>query len=167
MHQIHKTLLLLLAVISLTGCQKMRQNKLERQMGKLAKTYLQQDEIKDYKNLEITSIDTLTEYGYAKLNSELLGNMAEAYEQMFWEESDSNKREVIGLSMRETQRTKQEMDELIENGDLLTQGVLLFMVTGNYSKGGENQEFMFLVNPDKKSLHYLDPFGNNLLYKEE
>jgi len=59
------------------------------------------------------------------------------------------------------------MDELIENGDLLTQGVLLFMVTGNYSKGGENQEFMFLVNPDKKSLHYLDPFGNNLLYKEE
>jgi hypothetical protein len=26
---------------------------------------------------------------------------------------------------------------------------------------------MFLVNPDKKSLHELDPFGNNLLYKDE
>lgn len=166
MNHLNKTLLLLLAVICLAGCQNMQKNKLNRQMKKMAKVYLEQEEIKDYKELSITSVDTLTEYGYAKLNSELLENMANGYEQMFWEEEDSSKREVIGLSFREIQRTKLDLDDLIDNGDLQTNGVLLFMVTGNYKKDNENQEFMFLVNPDKKSLHYLDPFGNNLLYQD-
>lgn len=160
-------LLLLATALLLAGCQNMQQKKLNRQMKKMAKIYLQQEEIKDYKDLTITSVDTLTEFSYAKLNSELLGNMADAYEQMYWDEEDSAKREVIGLSFRETKRTQRDMDDLIDNGDLLTQGVLLFMVTGNYKKDNENQEFMFLVNPDKKSLHYLDPFGNNLLYQDE
>ena len=160
-------LILLATALLLAGCQNMQQKKLNRQMKKMAKIYLQQEEIKDYKDLTITSVDTLTEFSYAKLNSELLGNMADAYEQMYWDEEDSAKREVIGLSFRETKRTQRDMDDLIDNGDLLTQGVLLFMVTGNYKKDTENQEFMFLVNPDKKSLHYLDPFGNNLLYQDE
>ncbi len=160
-------LILLVTALLLAGCQNMQQKKLNRQMKKMAKIYLQQEEIKDYKDLTITSVDTLTEFSYAKLNSELLGNMADAYEQMYWDEEDSAKREVIGLSFRETKRTQHDMDDLIDNGDLLTQGVLLFMVTGNYKKDNENQEFMFLVNPDKKSLHYLDPFGNNLLYQDE
>ncbi len=160
-------LILLATALLLAGCQNMQQKKLNRQMKKMAKIYLQQEEIKDYKDLTITSVDTLTEFSYAKLNSELLGNMADAYEQMYWDEEDSAKREVIGLSFRETKRTQRDMDDLIDNGDLLTQGVLLFMVTGNYKKDNENQEFMFLVNPDKKSLHYLDPFGNNLLYQDE
>ncbi|MBR3558714.1 MAG: hypothetical protein IKN78_07575 [Bacteroidales bacterium] len=160
-------LILLVTALLLAGCQNMQQKKLNRQMKKMAKIYLQQEEIKDYKDLTITSVDTLTEFSYAKLNSELLGNMADAYEQMYWDEEDSAKREVIGLSFRETKRTQRDMDDLIDNGDLLTQGVLLFMVTGNYKKDNENQEFMFLVNPDKKSLHYLDPFGNNLLYQDE
>ena len=160
-------LILLVTALLLAGCQNMQQKKLNRQMKKMAKIYLQQEEIKDYKDLTITSVDTLTEFSYAKLNSELLGNMADAYEQMYWDEEDSAKREVIGLSVRETKRTQRDMDDLIDNGDLLTQGVLLFMVTGNYKKDNENQEFMFLVNPDKKSLHYLDPFGNNLLYQDE
>ena len=145
----------------------MEKNKLNRQMKKMAKVYLQQEEIKDYKDLSIVSVDTLTEYGYAKLNSELLGNMAEVYEQMYWDDSgDTTRREAIGLYLREILRIKADMDELIDDGDLLTEGVLLFMVTGNYQKEGEKQEFMFLVNPDKKSLHTLDPFGDNLLYKD-
>ena len=41
------------------------------------------------------------------------------------------------------------------------------MVTGTFEKDGEGQQFMFLVNPDKKSIHNLDPFGDNLLYKDE
>ena len=120
-------------------------------MKKMAKAYLQQEEIKDYKDLSIVSVDTLTEYGYAKLNSELLGNMEEVYEQMYWDDSgDTNRREAIGLYLREIHRIKADMDELIDDGDLLTEGVLLFMVTGNYQQKGETQEFMFLVNPDKK-----------------
>lgn len=163
-----KILILLTAVICLAGCQKMEQNKLNRQMKKMAKVYLEQEEITGYKDLTITSVDTLTEYGYAKLNSELLGDMAEAYEQMYWDGSDDSARhEAIGLYLREIQRTRADFDELIDDGDLLTEGVLLFMVTGNYQKDGKKQEFMFLVNPDKKSLHTLDPFGDNLLYKEE
>jgi hypothetical protein len=134
----------------------------------MAKVYLEQEEITGYKDLTITSVDTLTEYGYAKLNSELLGDMEEAYEQMYWDGSDDSARhEAIGLYLREIQRTRADFDELIDDGDLLTEGVLLFMVTGNYEQKGEKQEFMFLVNPDKKSLHTLDPFGDNLLYKDE
>lgn len=158
---------LLSATVCLTGCQKMEQNKLNRQMKKMAKTYLQQEQVTDYKKLTITSVDTLTEYSYAKLNSELLGNMSDAYEQMYWDDSeDTNRREAIGLYLREIQRIKADMDELIDDSELLTEGVLLFMVTGNYQKEGKDQEFMFLVNPDKKSLHTLDPFGDNLLYKD-
>ena len=157
-----------MAVICLSGCQKMEQNKLNRQMKKLAKTYLQQEQITDYKDLTISSVDTLTEFGYAKLTSELLGDMEGAYEQMYWDDADDTaRREVIGLYLKEIQRTKADLDDLIDDGDLLTQGILLFMVTGNFQKDGKKQDFMFLANPDKKSLHTLDPFGDNLLYKDE
>ena len=71
----HIIVVLLTAVLCLSGCQKMQQNRLNRQMKKVAKTYLKQEEVKDYKDLTITSVDTLTEFGYAKLNSELLDDM--------------------------------------------------------------------------------------------
>lgn len=161
------TLLLLAAALCFSGCQRMAQNKLNRQMKKVAKTYLQQEQVTGYQKLAITSVDTLTEYGYAKLTSELLENMEGVYEQMYWDDSDDTaRREVIGLYLKEIQRTKADMDDLIDNGDLLTEGVTLFMVTGNLEKDGNQQEFMFLVNPDKKTLHTLDPFGDNLLYKD-
>lgn len=164
----HIIVMLLAAVLCLSGCQKMQQNKLNRQMKRVAKTYLEQEEIKDYTKLAILSVDTLTEYGYAKLNSELLGNMAEVYEQMYWDDSgDSARHEAIGLYLKEIRRIKADMDELIDDGELLTEGVLLYMVTGHYQQKEATQEFMFLVNPDKKSLHTLDPFGDNLLYKDE
>ena len=164
----NKVFLFLVAMVCLVGCQKMEQNKLNRQMKSVAKTYLQDEEITGYKNLFITSVDTLTEFSYAKLTSELLGNMEAAYGQMYMDDSeDTNRQEVVGLYLRETHRIKAELDELIDNGDLLTSGVLLFMVTGKYQKDNENQEFMFLVNPDKKTVHTLDPFSNNLLYKDE
>jgi len=163
-----RILILLTAAICLAGCQKMEQNKLNRQMKKMAKEYLKQEGVTDYKKLSIATVDTLTEFGYAKLNSELLGNMEEVYEQMYWDDSgDTARHEAIGLYLREIQRIKADMDGLIDDGALLTEGVLLYMVTGKYQKDGETQEFMFMVNPDKKSLHTLDPFGDNLLYKDE
>ena len=167
MNHLTRPILVIATILLFTGCQKMQQNKLNRQMKKMAKTYLQQEQVTDYQKLAITSVDTLTEYGYAKLTSELLENMEGVYEQMYWDDSDDTaRREVIGLYLKEIQRTKADMEDLIDNGDLLTEGVTLFMVTGNFQKEGEKQEFMFLVNPDKKSLHMLDPFGDNLLYKD-
>ena len=167
MNHLPKTFLVIASILLFAGCQKMELNKLNRQMKKMAKTYLQQEQITDYQKLAITSVDTLTEYGYAKLTSELLENMEGVYEQMYWDDSDDTaRRKVIGLYLNEIQRTKADMEDLIDNGDLLTEGVTLFMVTGNFQKEGEKQEFMFLVNPDKKSLHMLDPFGDNLLYKD-
>lgn len=160
--------ILVFTLILFTGCQKMEQNKLNRQMKKMAKVYLEQEEVKDYQNLTIKCIDTITEYGYAKLTSELLGNMEELYAQMYWDESgDTAKREVIGLYLNEIRRTRADFEDLIDNGDLQTEGVLLFMVTGSFQKDGHDQDMMFLVNADKKSLHELDPFSNNLLYKDE
>jgi uncharacterized protein YcfL len=167
MNHLPKTFLVIATIFLFAGCQKMAQNKLNRQMKKMAETYLQQEQITDYQKLAITSVDTLTEFSYAKLTSELLENMESVYEQMYWDDSDdTSRREVIGLYLKEIKRTKADMDDLIDNGDLLTKGVILFMVTGNLEKDGNKQEFMFLVNPDKKSLHTLDPFGDNLLYKD-
>ena len=164
----HIIIAFLALAICFGGCQKMQQNKLNRQMKKMAKIYLKQDEVKDYRNLTISSIDTLTEYGYAKLNSELLDDMESYYREMYCDASDdSARREIIGLYLNEIIRTKADFDDLIDNGDLQTKGVVLYMVTGTFQKDGENQQFMFLVNPDKKTLHSLDPFGDNLLYKDE
>lgn len=160
--------MLLAALVCLGGCQKMKQNKLNHRMKKVAKTYLKQEEIKDYKKLAIISVDTLTEYGYAKLNSELLEDMESYYREMYCDASeDTDRREVIALYLNEILRTKADFEDLIDNGDLQTTGVVLFMVTGNYQKDGATEQFMFLVNPDKKTLHNLDPFGDNLLYKDE
>ena len=164
----HIIVALLALAVCLSGCQKMQQNRLNRQMKKVAKVYLKQDEVKDYKKLTISSVDTLTEYGYAKLNSELLDDMASYYKQMYYEAlDDSARKEVIGLYLNEIIRTKADFDDLIDNGDLETKGVVLYMVTGNFQKDGETQQIMFLVNPDKKTLHNLDPFGDNLLYKDD
>jgi len=160
--------ILVLTLILFTGCQKMEQNKLNRQMKKMAKVYLEKEEVKDYKDLTITCVDTITEFSYAKLTAELLGDMEGMYEQMYWDESeDSAKREVVGLYLNEIRRTKADFEDLMDNGDLQTEGVLLFMVTGSFQLDGQKQDMMFLVNSDKKSLHELDPFSNNLLYKDE
>jgi hypothetical protein len=94
--------------------------------------------------------------------------MENYYREMYFDASDdTNRREVIGLYLNEIIRTEADFEDLIDNGDLKTTGVVLYMVTGNYQKDGQNQQFMFLVNPDKKTLHNLDPFGDNLLYKDE
>jgi len=136
-------------------------------MKLLAEEYLKQEQITDYKDLEVTSVDTVTEYGYARLTSELLDNMENMYAQMYWDETeDTARREVIGLYLKEIQRTKADMDELVDDGELDTKEVLLFMVTGNYVKEGKSEQFMFLVNSDKETLHNLDPFSDNLLYKD-
>ena len=159
---------LLSVMLCFTGCQKMQQNRLNRQMKRVAKTYLEQEEVKDYQNLTISAVDTLTEYGYAKLNTELLQDMESYYREMYCDASDdTDRREVIGLYLNEIIRTEADFEDLIDNGDLQTTGVVLYMVSGNYQKDGQDQQFMFLVNPDKKTLHNLDPFGDNLLYKDE
>ena len=159
---------LLAVALCFGSCQGVQQQKLNRQMKKMAEEYLKQEEVVDYKKLSITAVDTLTEFGYAKLNSELLANMEEVYGEMYWAASDDTaRREVIGLYLRDIQRTKADFDALIDDGDLDTEEVVLYMVTGVFEKDGENQQIMFLVNPDKKTLHNLDPFGDNLLYKDE
>lgn len=164
----HIIVVLLAAVLCLSGCQKMQQNRLNRQMKRVAKTYLKQEEIKDYQKLTIAIVDTLTEFGYAKLNLELLDDMELYYREMYCDASDdTTRREVIGLYLNEIIRTEADFEDLIDNGDLQTTGVVLFMVTGTYQKDGQDQQFMFLVNPDKKTLHNLDPFGDNLLYEDE
>ena len=161
-------MLMLAVALCLSGCQKMQQNKLNRQMKKMAKVYLEKEEVRDYKKLTIRCVDTITEFSYAKLTSELLGNMEGMYEQMYWDESnDTSKREVVGLYLNEIRRTRADFEDLIDNGDLLTEGVLLYMVSGSFIKDGKEQDMTFLVNADKKSLHTLDPFGDNLLYKDE
>lgn len=160
--------LFLVTTVFLSGCSDYATNKLKRQMKSLAKEYLKSMEISDYDELTIECVDTLTELGYAKLTTELLTNMQQAYQMQLGETTDDATTTELLVNLSEISSVADELEERIDNGDLKTSGVLLYMVTGSMvDKNKEKQEFMFLANPDKKSLHNLDPFGNNLLRDEQ
>ncbi len=164
-------ILLLSLICLLSGChKKTEEEKLKEAMVTLAKDYLKADGITQYDSLRVDCVDTVTELGYANLNSELLDQMADAYQEMYNEavvNNETKKIEPLALYLKEINRTKADFDNLMENGDLKADGILLFMVTGSYFHGGKKEPIMFLVEPDKKSLHTLDPFGDNLLYRDE
>lgn len=143
-------------------CSKER--TMQRDFIKLAKQSLQDDNVTGYNNLKINCVDTISDLAYAKLSSELLSNMEVAYEEMLYK--DDSREEVLTLYLNEIRRTRSEMDALIDDGDLQTDNILLYMVTASYNLNNQANDFIFMVNPDKKTLHTLDPFGNNLLYKE-
>ncbi|MCQ2276069.1 MAG: hypothetical protein MJZ87_03890 [Bacteroidales bacterium] len=153
-----------------SGCKNHGINKFKRQMKPLAEEYLANDKITDYDSLQIECIDTLSELSYAKLCSELLGNMENAYEMQLQQAYQTNdeRAEYLEMYVGEVTRTLEDFEDLMNSGDLKKDGVLLYMVTGSYVNAKKQKEdFMFLVNPDKKTLHMLDPFGDNLLYKDE
>lgn len=159
-----KIFIVLLCAMCFVSCNSLQTKRLQRKMVPLAKQFLKDDGVKDYKALKIDCVDTITEVSYAKLTSELLAGMEDAYSNMAY--SGEGNTEVISLYLRDIERTKADMDDLLESGDLQTEGVLLYMVTASYEDANGKQNFFFLVNPDKKTLHTLDPFGNNLLYEE-
>lgn len=160
--------LFLVTTVFLSGCSDHATNKLKRQMKSLAKEYLKSMEISDYDELTIECVDTLTELGYAKLTTELLTNMQQAYQEQLGATTDDATTTELLVNLSEISSVADELEERIDNGDLKTSGVLLYMVTGTMvDKNKDKQEFMFLVNSDKKSLHNLDPFGDNLLRDEQ
>lgn len=160
--------LLLSTTVLFSGCSNREVNKLKRQMKTLAKEYLKDNDISQYDSLNIECVDTLTELGYAKLTSELLTNMEEAYQMQLGQATDEATATELNVNINEISSVESEFEDLIENGDLKASGVLLYMVTGTFvDKNKDKQEFMFLVNPDKKTLHVLDPFGNNLIHNEQ
>ncbi len=163
------TLLLLLFLSTFIGCQNHSINRLKRQMKPLAKEYLTNDNITQYEALTIDCVDTLSELSYAKLCTELLSNMSAAYQNQLEEAyiQEDEQAQYLQLYVNETNRTLEDFEELMSEGDLQRDDILLYMVTGSYQdESGQEREFLFLVNPDKKTLHELDPFGDNLLYKD-
>ena len=160
----------ILLACSFSSCKNYAEKKLKRQMKPFAKSYLKTDRVVGYDSLTIDCVDTITEMGYARMNVEFLNQMEASYQEQYEQAVRADKSqtvEYISLYLNEIGRTKADFEDLIDNGDLQTTGVVLFMVTGTFEKDGEGQQFMFLVNPDKKSIHNLDPFGDNLLYKDE
>lgn len=164
-------ILLAASIMLLAGChKKSEEQKLRDTMTECAAEYLKNDGITAYDSLRVECVDTVTEMGYAKLNSELLAQMADAYMVLYEEavnDDDISKVDAITRYLNEINRTKNDFDELMESGDLKGDGILLFMVTGSYYHGGQAEPLMFLVHPDKKTLYTLDPFGDNLLYRED
>ena len=151
------TLLLLCALVC-TSCKDHATNKLQRQMKPLAKQYLAEDQVRGYSDLTIKCVDTLTEVGYAQLNLELLGNMEAANAESGYSP------EVQNLMLKDIHDIQQYLEEALAEGILDSKDALLYMVTGNYlTPKQQEQEFIFFVNSDKKSLHTLDPFGDNLV----
>ena len=164
-------ILLAASIILLAGChKKSEKQKLIDAMTECAAEYLKNDGITAYDSLRVECVDTVTEMGYAKLNSVLLSQMADTYQVLYEEavnDDDISKVDAITRYINEINRTKNDFDELMESGDLKGDGILLFMVTGSYFHGGQAEPLMFLVQPDKKTLYTLDPFGDNLLYRED
>ena len=150
--------LLLLSAMFAFSCKDSATHKLQRQMTPLAKQYLAEDQVKDYSDLTIKCVDTVTEVGYAQLTLEVLGNMEAANAESGYSP------EVQDLMLKDIHDIQQCLEEALSEGILDSKGVLLYMVTGKYlTKDKREQEFVFLVNADKKSLHTLDPFGDNLV----
>lgn len=161
---------LTLSMIScLSSCQKIADKQLNHKMKSAAKVHLESDNITDYSDLTIECIDTVTEFAYAALTKELLTNMANAYEQQFDQAAlndDESTANALRLYINEIDRIIERLEDLMINGDLKSKGLYVYMVTGNYKKEGKTNDFMFLVNPDKKTLHTIDPFNDNTLFDE-
>jgi hypothetical protein len=150
--------LLLLCALWGTSCKDYATNKLQRQMKPFAKQYLAEDQVKDYSDLTIKCVDTVTEVGYAQLTLELLGNMEAANSESGYSP------EVQNLMLKDIHDIQQVLEALLSEGILDSKGVLLYMVTASYLTPEQRErEFIFFVNADKKSLHTLDPFGDNLV----
>lgn len=160
----------LIATVAFAGCKDYAANKLKRQMRPFAKSYLKTERVVGYDSLTIECVDTLTEMGYARLNIELLGEMEAAYQAQYDRAERAGKGqelEYLGLYLNEIGRTRDDFEELAESGGLKDHGILLYMVTAHYVKDNERIPLIFFVTPDRRKLHTLDPFGDNLLYQDE
>ncbi|MBO7647219.1 MAG: hypothetical protein J6S56_03890 [Bacteroidales bacterium] len=157
-----------IGLLFFASCHRTPEERLQRAMMPLAKAYLDTCKV-SYDSVRVDCVDTITELSYANLNIELLTNMEANYEMQYEEAlvEDTAKAKYLRLYLGDIRRTIDDFQDLMETGDLKNTGGLLYMVTGVLSKGEEKENFMFLVRPDKKTLHTLDPFGNNLLYEEE
>ncbi|MBR4136008.1 MAG: hypothetical protein IKU03_06340 [Bacteroidales bacterium] len=165
-----KTCLYLALLLALFGisCTSTPEEKLLKSLKPLAKEYLKENKI-PYDSLRVDCVDTITELSYANLNIELLSNMENNY-QMQYEEAmidDTVKANYLRLYLGDIRRTIEDFQDLMESGNLDSKKVLLYLVTGTVFNGEESEYFMFLVKPDKKTLHTMDPFGDNLLYQDE
>lgn len=137
-------------------------------MQPMAEAYLDTCGV-SYDYVQVDCVDTITEYNYANLNIELLRNMEQNF-QMQYEDAlveDTLKASYLRLYLGEIRNTIKDFQELMGSGDLDSKEVLLYMVSGTVCKGQEKDPIMFFVYPDKMTLHTLDPFGNNLLYRDE
>lgn len=156
--------LLLAALFLLCNCKNYSQNKLKRDMKPLAEKYLQEENITGYKDLTIECVDTVTEIGYAQMTLEMLRGMEYTYENDYHHVTDEKESDALYHILLDIERITNESEELLESGSLSSEKILLYMVTSSYQTS-ENlkKTFYFMVNPDKKSLHTVDPFGENLI----
>jgi hypothetical protein len=160
-------ILIFLTVVLGSSCTKTPEEKLLKAMKPMAEAYLDTCKV-SYDSIRVVCVDTITELSYANLNIELLKNMEDNY-QMQYEEAmveDTVKAKYLRLYLGDIRNAISDFQDLMETGDLNEKDVLLYMVTGIVCKDQDKENFMFFVRPDKKTLHTLDPFGDNLLYEE-
>ena len=159
------------AVLLFSSCTKMATHRLKRQMKPLAIEYLKGEKVTDYDSLRIDRVDTITEEGYANMTYNLLENMEaetkETYERAIALNADSLVIDSLGKSLGQIIVIEDDFLDLSNNCLLKKTGILLYMVSGSCKIKGESAAFLFFVHPDKKTLYTLDPFNNNLLYKDE
>ena len=82
-------------------------------------------------------------------------------------EDKGQKLEYLHLYLNEINQTKTDFEDLMDSGDLKEDGILLYMVSGHYWKDNERVPLIFFVTADKRKIYTMDPFGDNLLYKDE
>ncbi len=160
--------LVIIAIALCVSCSNTSEKRLFKKMKPLAEQYLADCDI-IYDSLRIDCIDTINELNYANLNIELLHEMEDAYLTQYQEliQTDTVKAHYVRLYLRDIQNTLEDLTSMMENGELDNQKLLLYMVSGYSHEGKEKEPFIFFVQPDLKTLYTMDPFGDNLLYREE
>lgn len=158
------TALLMASLFLLCACKNDSQGKLRRDMKPLAKQYLQEENITGYKNLTIECVDTVTEIGYAQMMLDMLSGMEYAYENDYHHVTDEKESDALYHMLLDIERITSECEELLKSGSLSSEKTLLYLVTSSYQTSDNKKEkIFFTVTSDKKSLHTVDPFGDNLL----
>ena len=162
-------LIALLAALLFAGCKDHAVNKLKRQMKPLAEAYLKTEHITNYDSLTIDRVDTITEMDYAQFGLFYLIEMEtdnlNQYEIAI-QEGNRQRMDSLAINLNKISTSKADFEDLIENGELKEDEILLFMVSGHYRKDNNPETVFFFVTADKRNLYTLDPFDDNLLYKD-
>lgn len=135
---------------------------LKRNINKVAVEYVSDILlVQDYDSIKISSIDSISDLGYAKITLELLEEMKVNYDYLYQDalmngESEEATDQILGQS-REVEMCIGEQFTIANDENTNSKNLRNYMVYATYFKAGIPVQFIFLTSP--KGVYYeLNPF---------